>query len=67
VLRTDLRPSTLVMLGLLLALAVTQPALIAAAVAVAAWAIATPSALVFALALTAAYRILRPTRNVSIR
>jgi hypothetical protein len=64
VLRTDLRPSTLILLGLALVLAVTQPVVIVAAVAVTAWMIATPAALVAALLVTAAWRVLHPTAVV---
>ena len=65
--RTNLRPSTLILLGLALVLAVTQPAVITAAVAVAAWLIHTPAALVLALAVTAGYRVLHPSKNVTVR
>lgn len=65
--RTDLRPSTLILLGLLLVLAVTQPVVIVAAVAVTAWTIHTPAALVAALAVTAGWRILHPSLKVTVR
>ena len=65
--RTDLRPSTLILLGLLLVLAVTQSVVIVAAVAVTAWTIHTPAALVAALAVTAGWRILHPSLKVTVR
>lgn len=54
------RPSTILLLGLLLALLVSSPVPLAVTVAVTVWALHSPAALVVGIALTAAWRVTHP-------
>lgn len=54
------RPSTLLLVGLLLALFTTTPVPLAVLVAVFAWLIHTPAALVAGVALTLVWRVMNP-------
>lgn len=57
---TTLRPSTILLCGLLLALFVSSPVPLAVTVAVTAWALHTPAALAVGVVLTAAWRVTHP-------